>query len=42
MQPFFTCLPSRHDPVGVTDRREIEARIERFRAEHDVQRGDAA
>ena len=42
MQPFFTCLPSRHDPVGVTDRREIEARIERFRAEHDVRRGDTA
>ena len=42
LQPFFTCLPGRHDPVGVTDRREIEARIERFRAEHDVQRGDAA
>jgi len=42
LQPFFTCLPGRHDPVGVTDRREIEARIERFRAERDARRDGAA
>jgi uncharacterized Ntn-hydrolase superfamily protein len=42
LQPFFACLPSRHDPVGVTDRREIEERIERFRAEREASRGGAA
>lgn len=31
-QPFIACLPGRHDPVGLTDRAEIEARIERFHA----------
>jgi uncharacterized Ntn-hydrolase superfamily protein len=31
-QPFMACLPGRHDPVGVTDRAQIEARIERFHA----------
>ena len=31
-QPFLACLPSRDDPVGITDRAEIEARIERFQA----------
>lgn len=31
-QPFMACLAGRHDPVGVTDRAEIEARIERFHA----------
>ena len=31
-QPFMACLPGRHDPVGVIDRAEIEARIERFHA----------
>ena len=30
-QPFMACLPGRHDPVGVTDRAEIEARIAAFR-----------
>ena len=29
-QPFLTCLPGRHNPVGLTDRRLIEAQIERF------------
>ena len=29
-QPFMACLASRHDPVGLTDRDEIEARIARF------------
>ena len=42
LQPFFACLPGRHDPVGVTDRREIEARIERFRAEREASRGSGA
>jgi uncharacterized Ntn-hydrolase superfamily protein len=31
-QPFTACLAGRHDPVGLTDRAEIEARIERFHA----------
>lgn len=31
-QPFMACLAGRHDPVGVIDRAEIEARIERFHA----------
>jgi uncharacterized Ntn-hydrolase superfamily protein len=35
-QPFVACLAGRRDGVGVTDRAEIEARIERFRA---VRRG---
>ena len=36
-QPFLACLQSRGDPVGVTDRAEIERRIERFTIEraHD-------
>jgi len=36
-QPFVACLPGRHDSVGLIDRAEIEARIERFqtaRREH--------
>ncbi|MEO8079049.1 MAG: DUF1028 domain-containing protein [Caldimonas sp.] len=33
-QPFMACLAGRHDPVGLTDRAEIEARIERFHGEH--------
>jgi uncharacterized Ntn-hydrolase superfamily protein len=31
-QPFMACLAGRHDPVGVIDRAEIEARIARFHA----------
>lgn len=31
-QPFMACLAGRHDAVGLTDRAEIEARIERFHA----------
>jgi uncharacterized Ntn-hydrolase superfamily protein len=31
-QPFLHCLPGRHHPTGVTDRAEIEARIEAFHA----------
>lgn len=37
-QPFVACLAGRRDPVGVIDRAEIEARIERFQRE----RGGAA
>jgi uncharacterized Ntn-hydrolase superfamily protein len=29
-QPFMACLAGRHDPVGVTDRGVIEARIAQF------------
>ena len=29
-QPFTACLAGRHDPVGLTDRAAIEARIEAF------------
>ena len=31
-QMFVACLPRRDDPVGLTDRQAIEARIERLRA----------
>ena len=31
-QPFTACLAGRRDPVGLTDRAEIEARIEAFQA----------
>jgi uncharacterized Ntn-hydrolase superfamily protein len=34
-QPFVACLAGRHDGVGLTDRAEIEARIERFHAARD-------
>jgi uncharacterized Ntn-hydrolase superfamily protein len=37
-QPFLACLAGRRDPVGIIDRAEIEARIERFQRE----RGGAA
>lgn len=36
-QPFLACLPKRSDPVGVTDRGEIEARVARFQ---DLRRQD--
>ena len=32
-QPFVACLAGRHDGVGLTDRAEIEQRIERFHAD---------
>ena len=31
-QPFIACLAGRHDAVGLIDRAEIEARVERFHA----------
>jgi uncharacterized Ntn-hydrolase superfamily protein len=31
-QPFIACLAGRHDAVGLLDRAEIEARIERYQA----------
>ena len=31
-QPFIACLAGRHDPVGLTDRAEIDARIAAFHA----------
>ena len=37
-QPFVACLAGRHDPVGLIDRDEIEARIEAFRAERAPRR----
>ena len=37
-QPFMACLPGRHDPVGLTDRTQIEARVERFHAEREAAR----
>ena len=37
-QPFMACLAGRHDPVGLTDRTEIEARIERFTRERGERR----
>jgi len=38
-QPFTACLAGRHDPAGVTDRAELEARIEAF---HAARRAGAA
>ena len=32
-QPFVACLAGRHDPVGLTDRTQIEAAVSRFQAE---------
>ena len=32
LQPFIACLAGRHDAVGLIDRAEIEARVERFHA----------
>lgn len=37
-QAFIACLPGRHDPGGVTDRDEIEARIAAFHADRAMQR----
>jgi uncharacterized Ntn-hydrolase superfamily protein len=34
-QPFMACLAGRHDPVGMTDRAQIEASIERFHAQRE-------
>jgi uncharacterized Ntn-hydrolase superfamily protein len=31
-QPFLECLPSRHRPSGITERREIDAHIEQYLA----------
>ena len=35
-QAFLACLPRRDDPVGVTDRAEIERRIEQWRERIDA------
>ncbi|MEO8856500.1 MAG: DUF1028 domain-containing protein [Burkholderiaceae bacterium] len=34
-QPFVACLAGRHDPVGITDRAELDARIARFQTSRD-------
>jgi uncharacterized Ntn-hydrolase superfamily protein len=31
-QPFMACLAGRHDPVGLIDRQQIEARVQAFHA----------
>ena len=41
-QPFLSCLPSRESPDGVTDRSQIDARIERFQAARKAQAGAPA
>jgi len=38
-QPFVTCLPSRANPAGITDRAAIEREIERFQAERRTRAG---
>ena len=38
LQPFVACLAGRHDPIGVIDRAEIDARIERFQVDHPAPR----
>ncbi len=35
-QPFAACLAGRHDPVGLTDRAAIEARIGQFQAARGI------
>ncbi|MEO6626441.1 MAG: DUF1028 domain-containing protein [Burkholderiaceae bacterium] len=37
-QPFVSCLAGRHNPAGLTDRGEIDARIARFLAERAAPR----
>jgi uncharacterized Ntn-hydrolase superfamily protein len=39
-QPFVACLPSRAQPAGITDRAEIERRIERFHAQRAARRAE--
>lgn len=34
-QPFMACLAGRHDPVGLTDRAQIEERVARFHAQRE-------
>ncbi len=41
-QAFVTCLPSREIPSGTTDRRLIEAQIERFHADRRARTGVSA
>ena len=36
-QPFMACLAGRHDPVGLTDRDQIEARIASWQIDAPVQ-----
>ena len=36
-QPFTACLAGRHDPVGLTDRQQIEARIASWQIDAPVQ-----
>ena len=36
-QPFMACLAGRHDPVGLTDRHQIEARIASWQIDAPVQ-----
>ncbi|MFZ2737329.1 MAG: DUF1028 domain-containing protein [Burkholderiaceae bacterium] len=35
-QPFMACLAGRHDGVGLIDRAQIEARVERFQANRNA------
>ena len=37
-QPFLTCLAGRHDPVGIIDRPQIDARIADFQAARALRR----
>jgi uncharacterized Ntn-hydrolase superfamily protein len=37
-QPFIACLAGRHDPVGLTDRTQIEQRVARFHAARALDR----
>ena len=37
-QPFMACLPGRHNAAGLTDRTQIEARIDSFHAQRRDQR----
>ena len=41
-QPFAACLAGRHNPVGIIDRGQIDARIVQFQADQALHKGGAA
>ena len=41
-QPFAACLAGRHNPVGIIDRVQIEARIAQFQADRALRKDGAA
>lgn len=41
-QPFAACLAGRHNPVGIVDRAQIDARIAQFQVDQALHKGGAA